>query len=362
MPIKPQLFAIAAVSMIATVLGARPYSAEHAPGQKREVRLQGAGATFPNPIYQKWFSEYSQVHPGVAIDYQSIGSGGGVKQITSQTVDFAGSDTPVTDDTLEQSPDSILHLLHIPTVLGAVVVSYNLPGNKGELRLTPDVLAAIYLGEIQKWNDPRIASTNPGASLPAVDISVVSRSDGCSPTLVFTDYLSKVSSEWKEKVGSGTAVKWPVGVGARGNEGVTARMKDTPNSVCYLDFLWASIEDVPLASLRNSAAQFVQPTLDSITAAAASANIPDDLRASITDAPGSDSYPISSFTYLLVYQHQADRKKGQLIADFLWWALHDGQKEAPKMFYAPLPQYVVQMAEQKIDSISYQDEILHRVR
>jgi phosphate transport system substrate-binding protein len=359
MLIKPPMFAIAAVVMIATVLGARHYSAGHPARQEREVRLQGAGATFPNPIYQKWFSEYSLVHPGVAIDYQSIGSTGGIKQITSQTVDFAGSDAPVTDDTLEQSPASILH---IPTVLGAVVVSYNLPGNKGELRLTPDVLAAIYLGEIQKWNDPRIASTNPGASLPAADISAVFRADGCSATLVFTDYLSKVSPEWKEKVGSGTSVKWPFGVGAKGNEGVTGQMRKTPSSICYLDFLYAAQNDAPLASIRNSAGQFVQPTLDSITAAAASANIPDDLRASITDAPGSDSYPMSSFTYLLVYQHQQDREKGQLIADFLWWALHDGQKEAPKLFYAPLPQYVVQMAEQKIDSISYHDEVLRRVR
>ena len=224
------------------------------------------------------------------------------------------------------------------------------------------MLAAIYLGEIQKWDDPRIASANAGASLPAADISVVCRSDGCSATLVFTDYLSKVSPEWKEKVGSGTAVKWPVGVGAKGDEGVTAIMKKTPNSVCYLDLRWASYNDAPLASLSNSAGQFVHPTLESITAAAASANVPDDLRVSITDAPGPDSYPISSFTYLLVYQHQADREKGQLISDFLWWAVHDGQKELHKLLYAPLPESVIQMAEQKIDSISYNDEVLRRLR
>jgi phosphate transport system substrate-binding protein len=329
--------------------------------QTRVVRLQGAGATFPNPIYQKWFSEYNKLNPGVFFDYQSIGSGGGVKQITENTIDFGGSDAPVTDDVLEKAHG---HLLHVSTVLGAVVIAYNLPGISGEVRLTPDALAGIFLGKIKVWNDPEIASANSGINLPPDDIFVVNRADGCSATQVLTDYLSKVSIRWKERVGTGTSVKWPVGVGARGDEGVGTQMKQTPNSICYLDFLWASYNDVSYASIRNSANECVRPSPDSITAAAASAEIPDDLRASITDAPGSGAYPISSLTYLLVYQDQSDKEKekGERLVDLLWWAIHDGQKFAPELHYAPLPQSVVEKAEQQINSISYNGVILHRDR
>jgi phosphate transport system substrate-binding protein len=326
--------------------------------ETREVRLQGAGATFPNPIYQKWFSEYNKLNPGVFFDYQSIGSGGGVKQITENTIDFGGSDAPVADEVLEKAHG---HLLHIPTVLGAVVIAYNLPGITSELRLTPDAIAGIFLGKIKVWNDPEIASANSGINLPPDDIIVVNRADGCSATQVLTDYLSKVSVRWKERVGTGTSVKWLVGVGAKGNEGVAAQMKQMPNSISYLDLLWASYNDVSYASIRNSANEFVLPSSHSITAAAASSEIPDDLRVSITDAPGSNAYPISSFTYLLVYQDQSDKEKekGERLVDLLWWAIHDGQKAAPELHYAPLPQGVVEKAEQQINSISYHGEALH---
>ena len=349
---------LAVITLVTTTWAGRDSRAQDL-REIREVRLQGAGATLPNPIYQKWFSEYNKHNPGVFFDYQSIGSGGGVKQITENTIDFGGSDAPVTDEVLEKAHG---RLLHIPTVLGAVVIAYNLPGITKELRLTPEAIAGILLGKMETWNDPEIASANPGIDLPRDDIFVVNRSDGCSATQVLTDYLSKVSIRWKEKVGTGTSVKWPVGVGAKGNEGVAAQMKQVPNSICYLDFLWASYNDVSYASIRNSANEFVRPSYDSITAAAASAEIPDDLRASITDAPGSSAYPISSFTYLLVYQDQSDKEKekGERLVDLLWWAIHDGQKFAPELHYAPLPQSVVEKAEQQINSISYKGVVLHR--
>ncbi|HLG14904.1 MAG TPA: phosphate ABC transporter substrate-binding protein PstS [Blastocatellia bacterium] len=327
------------------------------PSGTREVRLQGAGATFPNPLYQKWFSEYNKAHPDSKFDYQSIGSGGGIKQITSRTVDFGGSDAPMKDDELRAAPGEILH---IPTVLGAVVVTYNLPGVSGELKLTPELAAAIFLGTVKTWNDPVIAAANPGAALPASDITVVHRSDGSGTTFVFTDYLSKVSAEWKERVGTGTAVSWPAGIGAKGNEGVTQQVKQTPNSVGYVELLYAEQNKLPAAHLKNSAGEFVRPSLDSITAAAAGAagHMPDDLRVSITNAPGNSAYPISSFTYLLVYKEQQDAAKGTALVDFLWWATHDGQQMARDQLYAPLPREVVERTELKIEAIAHQGKPL----
>jgi phosphate transport system substrate-binding protein len=318
-----------------------------------ETRIQGAGATFPNPIYQKWFSEYNKAHTNVKFDYQSIGSGGGIKQITEKTVDFGGSDAPMKDDDLKNAQGQILH---IPTVLGAVVITYNLPSVSSELKFTPEAIAGIFLGTIKKWNDPAIASSNEGVSLPANDITVVHRSDGSGTSYVFTDYLSKVSEAWKNGPGTGGAVQWPAGVGAKGNEGVTGQVKQTPNAIGYVELIYAEQNKLPVASVKNAGGQFVRPSLDSTTAAAASiaGEIPDDLRVSITNAPGANAYPISSFTYLLVYKDQPDQTKGKALVDFLWWAIHDGEKMARDLLYAPLPDEVVKKAEAKINSITYQ--------
>jgi phosphate transport system substrate-binding protein len=323
-----------------------------------EIKLQGAGATFPNPIYQKWFSEYNKITPNAKFDYQSIGSGGGIKQITAKTVDFGGSDAPMKDEDLKAAPGEILH---IPTVLGADVVTYNLPGVQADLKFTPEAIAGVFLGTIKKWNDPLIASINPGVSLPAADITVVHRSDGSGTSYVWTDYLSKVSPEWKAKIGAGTSVNWPVGVGAKGNEGVTGQVKQTPNSLGYVELIYAEQNNLSFASVKNSSGEFIKPSLDSITAAAAGAvnQMPDDLRVSITNASGKDAYPISSFTYFLVYKNQDNQAKGKALVAFLWWALHDGQKYARDLHYAPLAPEVVQKAEQKIRSINYQGAPLY---
>jgi phosphate transport system substrate-binding protein len=323
-----------------------------------EVRIQGAGATFPNPLYQKWFSEYNKANSNVKFDYQSIGSGGGIKQITERTVDFGGSDAPMKDDDLRKAPSEILH---IPTILGADVITYNLPGVTTELKLTPEAVAGIFLGNIKKWDDPAIASNNPGVSLPASDISVIHRSDGSGTTFIFTEYLSKVSPEWQSKVGAGTSVQWPVGNGAKGNEGVTSQVKSTPNSIGYTELIYAEQNKLPVASIKNSAGEFVRPTLDSVTAAAAAAagQMPDDLRVSITNPPGRDVYPMSSYTYLLVYKEQGDQAKGKALVDFLWWATHEGERIARDMNYAPLPSQVVQKTEQKIRSITHKGTPLY---
>ena len=316
-----------------------------------EARIQGAGATFPNPLYQKWFSEYNKANPNTRFDYQSIGSGGGIKQITERTVDFGGTDAPMKDDDLKKAPGEILH---IPAVLGAVVITYNLPGVTTELKLTPEAVAGIFLGSIKKWNDPAITSVNPDASLPANDILVKHRSDGSGTSYVFTEYLSKVSPDWQTKVGTGTSVQWPAGDGAKGNEGVTGQVKQTPNSIGYTELIYAEQNRLPVASIKNSAGEFVRPTLDSVTAAAAAsaAQMPDDMRVSITNASGAGAYPISSYTYLLVYKEQGDAVKGKALVDFLWWAIHDGQQMARDMQYASLPPQVVTKTEQKIRSIT----------
>jgi phosphate transport system substrate-binding protein len=320
-------------------------------GPNGSVSLQGAGATFPNPLYQKWLSEYGKLHPNIRIDYQSIGSGGGIKQLKEQTVDFGASDAPMKDEDLKSAPGEVLH---IPTVLGAVVIIYNLEGVNQTLRFSPEVLADIYLGKITKWNDQRIAADNSGVSLPAADITVVYRSDGSGTSAVFTDYLSKVSGEWKERVGAGTSPRWPAGLGAKGNEGVTGQVKKTPNTIGYVELAYAVQNKLPVANLKNAGGAFVEPTIDSVTAAAAASagSTPDDLRVSITNAAGEQAYPIASYTYILVYKNQSDAAKGKALVDFLWWGIHDGERFAKDLQYAPLPADIVNRAESKINSIT----------
>ena len=313
--------------------------------------LQGAGATFPNPLYQKWMSEYGKLHPNVRMDYQSIGSGGGIKQIQAQTVDFGASDAPMTDEELKGSPGE---LLHVPTVLGAVVVTYNVASIAQPLRFSPEVIADIFLGKIKKWDDARIKQDNPGVSLPAADITTVHRSDGSGTTYVFTDYLSKVSPEWKEKVGTDKSPKWPGGQGGKGNEGVTGQIKQQPNTIGYVELAYAVQNKLPVALIKNAGGKFVEPTIEAVTAAAAaaSAQTPDDLRVSITDAAGEGAYPISSYTYILAYKDQKDANKGKALVDFLWWGIHDGEQFAKDLQYAPLPAEIVKRAEAKINSIT----------
>ena len=320
-------------------------------GPNGVVSLQGAGATFPNPLYQKWLSEYSKLHANIRIDYQSIGSGGGIKQLKEQTVDFGASDAPMKDEDLKSAPGEILH---IPTVLGAVIATYNLTGLNQPLRFSSDVLADIYLGKITKWNDARISADNPGVTLPTNDITVVYRSDGSGTSAVFTDYLSKVSPEWKEKVGTGTSPRWPVGLGAKGNEGVTGQVKNTPNTIGYVELAYAVQNKLPVAHIKNAGGTFVEPTIDSVTAAASAsaASTPDDLRVSITNAAGAQAYPIASYTYILVYKNQRDAAKGKALVDFLWWGIHDGEAFAKDLHYAPLPPDIVSRAEAKINSIT----------
>jgi phosphate transport system substrate-binding protein len=318
-----------------------------APGDT--VRLQGTGATFPMPIYQKWVSEYGKLNPKVQIDYQSTGSGTGINQISAGTVDFGASDKPMSDDELKKAQGE---LIHVPTVLGAVVITYNLPGNP-ELTFSPDVIADIYLGKIKKWDDARIKADNPGVTLPTSDILVAARADGSGTSAVFTDYLSKVSPEWKEKVGTGTNPNWPTGQRAKGNEGVTASVKQNPNSLGYVELAYANQNKLPVASIKNAAGKAVKPTLEAVTAAAATAQTPEDMRVSITNAAGADVYPISSYTYILIYKDQKDAAKGKALLDFLWWAIHDGQAvtKDPQYPYAPLPAEVVKRAEAKLNSV-----------
>jgi len=315
------------------------------------VNLQGAGATFPNPLYQKWLSEYSKQHPNLKIDYQSIGSGAGIKQLKEQTVDFGASDAPMKDEDLKSAPGEILH---VPTVLGAVVITYNLQGVTQPLRFSSEVIADIFLGKIKKWNDPKITADNPGVTLPANDITVVHRAESSGTSAVFTDYLSKVSAEWKEKVGSGTSPSWPIGMGGKGNEGVTGQVKSTPNTIGYVELAYAVQNKLPVAQVKNASGNFITPSIDGVTAAAAAsaASVPDDLRVSITNAAGPETYPISSYTYILLYKNQKDAAKGKALVDFLWWGLHDGEGFAKDLQYAPLPADIVKRAEAKINSVT----------
>ncbi|MGE4105913.1 MAG: phosphate ABC transporter substrate-binding protein PstS [Bacteriovoracia bacterium] len=313
------------------------------------VLINGAGATFPYPLYSKWFTEYGKVDESVQINYQSIGSGGGIRQFLEKTVDFGATDAPMTD---EQIAKSTTPVLHIPTVLGAVVLTYNLPEVKEALKLTPEVIADIFLGKLTKWNDAKITAANPGVKLPDSAVMVVHRSDGSGTSGIFTDYLSKVSADWKSKVGQGTAVNWPTGLGGKGNEGVTGLVKQTPGSIGYVELIYAKNNGLNYAAVQNKAKAFVTPDLKTVSAAAAGAlkKMPEDFRVSITDADGKDSYPISGFTYLLVYQ-SLDKAKGSKITKFLNWAVKDGQKFAEPLHYAPLPKAMVKKVETKIKSI-----------
>ncbi len=320
------------------------------------VKLTGAGASFPYPLYTKWFDVYEK-QTGVKIDYQSIGSGGGIKQITERTVDFGASDAPMTDAQLK---DAKAELLHIPTVLGAVVVIYNIPGVDQGLKLSADNLAAIYLGTLTKWSDPKIVADNPGVKLPDAPIVVAQRSDGSGTTNIFTDYLSAVSPDWSSKVGKGTSVRWPVGLGAKGNEGVAGQVKQTTGSIGYVELAYAAQNKLSYATLKNKAGKWVDASLESTTAAAAgaSASMPEDLRVSIVNAAGDASYPIAGYTYLLVYKEQADQSKGKALVDFLWWAVHDGEGYAKDLLYAPLPKEVVNKVEPKIRAITFRGQPL----
>ena len=312
-----------------------------------QMMINGAGATFPYPIYSKWFDEYAKVDPSVRFNYQSIGSGGGQKQIMAQTVDFGASDGPMSDDNLSKAPGKILH---IPTVAGAVVMTYNLPGSP-KLKLDGDTIAGMYLGKITKWNDPKIAALNPDTKLPDNDIVVVHRSDGSGTTFIFTDYLSKVSPEWKQKAGNNTSVNWPTGLGGKGNEGVSGQIKQTPGAIGYVELIYAIQNKMPDAQVKNAAGQFVEPTLESVTAALATAEIPDDFRFSMTNAPGENSYPIAGATWLLVYQQPKDPAKGKKLVEFLKWALAKGEGMAKELNYAPLPDSVQQRVLKRIDEI-----------
>jgi phosphate transport system substrate-binding protein len=316
--------------------------------------INGAGASFPNSIYTKWFSEYGKKVTSVQVNYQSVGSGAGIKQVTDGTVDFGASDAPMNDEQLKafQSKHGF-GVLHFPTVMGAVVPTYNIPGVTAELKFTPDALAGIYLGKITKWNDPAIAGPNKGISLPADDIVVVHRADGSGTTYCFTDYLSKVSSEWKTKVGTGAAVSWPVGLGGKGNEGVTGTVKNTPNSIGYVELIYAEANKIPYGNVQNVAGSFVKASFTAVSAAAAGAakDMPDDFRVSITNAPGKDSYPISTFTWLLIPEKFSDAAKRDAIKGFLKWALADGQSYAEPLTYAKLPKEVVSKESKAINKI-----------
>jgi phosphate transport system substrate-binding protein len=303
----------------------------------QSVDLTGAGATFPYPLYSKWFSLYANLK-GVKINYQSIGSGGGIRQLSEGTVDFGASDSPMSDAELAKAKGGLV--LHFPTVLGAVVVTYNLPALNAPINLTPQVIAEIFSGRIKKWNDTRLASLNPGVALPSSDILVVHRSDGSGTTYIFTDYLTKAAPSWKS-VGKGKEVKWPVGLGGKGNEGVAGQVKQTPGAIGYVELAYANQNKLPIAAIKNKDGKFVVASVSAVTAAAAGVakGLPanTDYRISIVDAPGADAYPISSFTWILVYQHQQDPVKGKKLVDFLDWALSEGQTEAPPLDYAPLP-------------------------
>jgi phosphate transport system substrate-binding protein len=313
--------------------------------------INGAGATFPNPIYSKWFDEYGKLHADVKINYQPIGSGGGIKQLTAGTVFFGATDGPMTDEQLKAAPGPILHF---PTVLGAVVPIYNVPNTN--LRFTGSLLADIYLGKVKKWNDPAIALVNPGVALPNTDIAVVHRSDGSGTTYIFCDFLSKTSAEYKQTVGVATSVSWPAGVGAKGNEGVSGLVRQTPGAIGYVELIYAMQNNIPFGAVQNKAGEFVIASLEGVTAAAAgaAANMPDDFRVSITDAEGKGVYPISSFTWLLLYQNPPDQARSKVMVDFVKWALTDGQKYAADLHYAPLPQGVIDKENQALAKVQVQ--------
>jgi len=313
--------------------------------------LNGAGATFPYPIYSKWFNEYHKLHSDVQINYQSIGSGGGIRQVTAGTVDFGATDGPMTE---QQLAEAKFKIFHIPTVLGAVVPAYNVPGVQADLKFSPSTIAGIFLGKINNWNDKAIAADNPGVKLPDRAIIVVHRSDGSGTTYIWTDYLSKVSSEWKDQVGKGTSVKWPVGLGGKGNEGVAGMVRQMEGAFGYVELIYAIQNKIPYGTVKNSSGTWVKGSLESTTAAGASVkNMPDDFRVSITNPPGNDAYPIASFTWLLVPAQFKDAAKGKVIVDFLNWMLDQGESMASQLDYAPLPDNVKDKVRARIKEIHF---------
>jgi phosphate transport system substrate-binding protein len=315
-----------------------------------QTTLNGAGATFPNPMYQKWFSEYHKAHPDVQFNYQSIGSGGGIRQVLAGTVDFGASDGPMTDEQLSQFKGG--KLFHIPTVLGAVVPAYHIPGVDGEVKFTPEALAGIFLGKITTWNDKAITASNPGVNFPNQTIIVVHRSDGSGTSYIFTDYLSKVSKEWADSVGKNTSVKWPTGLGAKGNEGVAGMIRQMDGAIGYIELIYAVQNKIPYGSVKNSGGAFVKASLQSVTEAAGSVKtMPADFRVSITNAPGKDAYPISSFTWLLIPSQSKDAAKGKIINDFLNWMVDNGQKMTADLSYAPLPENVATKVKDTIKQV-----------
>ena len=315
-------------------------------------KINGAGATFPYPIYSKWFSEYNKMHPKVEINYQSIGSGGGIRQLSAGTVFFGASDGPMTSDQIAAAGFRITHL---PTVLGGVVPIYNIEGVSAELRFTGPVLADIFLGKITKWNDPAIRAINPGVTLPNADVTVVHHSDGSGTSYIFCDYLAKVSPDWRKTVGVATAVNWPVGVGGKGNEGVAGLVKQTPGSIGYVELIYAIQNKIAYGSVQNQAGEYVRASTQTVSnaAAVAATQMPKDFRVSITNAPGKDVYPISSFTWLLIQDSPRDRQMGKTFADFIRWALTDGQKYAAELGYAPLPKSVVDLEMQRLGQLKF---------
>jgi len=313
------------------------------------ISLQGAGATFPYPLYSKWMAEYQKVDPKVQINYQSIGSGGGIKQILERTVDFGATDAEMT---AQERAKAKATLHHIPMTLGAVVVTYNVPGLASGLKLSQEVVAGIFLGKITTWNDAKLTALNPGMKLPASPITVAYRSDASGTTNGFTEYLAKISPEWKSTVGTGKSVKWPVGLGGKGNEGVSGLVKGTPGAIGYVEQAYANQNKMSIATLRNKAGKFVEPSMENVSAAAKGQKFPDDLCLSLTDGPDPKAYPIASFSYILVYQEQQDATKGKALADYLWWAIHDGQKFGPALDYAPLPKDQVPVIEARLKQLT----------
>jgi phosphate transport system substrate-binding protein len=336
---KPLIFSLLTVGMLGLAQT----------GALAQMLINGAGATFPYPLYSKWFSEYSKVDPSVRFNYQAIGSGAGQKQILARTVDFGASDGPMSDENLAKAPGKILH---IPTVAGAVVITYNLPGEP-KLKLDGATIADIFLGKITKWNDRRLAELNPGLKLPDSDLVVIHRADGSGTSYIFTDYLSSVSKDWESKVGRNTSVKWPTGLGAKGNEGVAGQVKQLPGAIGYVELAYAHQNKLPAADLKNSSGSFITPSVESVTEALATAKIPDDFRFSMVNAPGAKAYPIAGATWLLVYAQQKDAAKGKKVVEFLDWALSKGESLAPPLDYAPLPSTLENRVRERIKTIKY---------